>query len=129
MRKPTKRQRTAFTLVELVVVVMILGILAAVAAPKIFNTSKTATDNSVKATLRIVRAAIDTYAANNAGALPGADGSQATLYLNLQPFLRSLVFPSTAVGAKNNLVRIQTSGQPLTGDATPTQGWAYDNVT
>src|SRR5262245_8647698 len=37
-----------FSLVELVVVIMILGILAAVAAPKLFSTSGTATDNGLR---------------------------------------------------------------------------------
>lgn len=123
------RHRAAFTLVELVVVIMIIGILAAIAAPKVFSTTKTATDNSVRGNLRVIRDAIDTYAAANGGALPGADGSQATFYTNMQQYLRNnTAFPSCPVGAKNNQIRIQTSGNPLTADASPTQGWAYDNV-
>ena len=124
------RRRAAFTLVELVVVIMIIGILAAIAAPKVFSTTKTATDNSVRANLRVVRDAIDTYAAQNGGTLPGADGTQATFYANLQQYLRNnTAFPSSPVGAKNNQVRMQTTGQPLAADASPTTGWAYDNVT
>jgi general secretion pathway protein G len=65
------RKHKGFTLIELVVVVMILGILAAVAAPKLLNTSSTASDNGLKQTLSVVRDAIERYAAEHGGTLPG----------------------------------------------------------
>ena len=55
------RKHKGFTLIELVVVVMILGILAAVAAPKLLGTSSSATDNGLKETLGVVRDAIERY--------------------------------------------------------------------
>jgi general secretion pathway protein G len=118
-----------FTLVELLVVMVILGILAAVAAPKLLSTSKNATDSGLKQTLGVVRNAIEMYAADNSGAFPGADGTQTTFTTNLAPYLRTgAPFPSSLVGAKNNSIRIQTSGQALTADSNPATGWAYDNV-
>jgi general secretion pathway protein G len=118
-----------FTLVELVVVVMILGILAAIAVPKLLDTTKGATDGGLKQTLGIIRDAIELYAADNPGSLPGADGAEATFRADLQPYFRTgMPFPSCPVGAKNNEVRITTTGALLVGEASPTKGWAYDNV-
>lgn len=119
-------RRRAFTLVELVVVIMILGILAAVAAPKFINASSTATDNGIKQSLGVVRDAIELYAAQNAGALPGADGTEATFKKDLDPYLRGNgTFPKCPVGAKNDTVKMVAGVAPLTGDASPSEGWAY----
>ena len=124
------RKHKGFTLVELVVVVMILGILAAVAAPKLLNTSGAATENGVMQTLSVVRDAIERYAAENAGTLPGDAGSEADFKSALTDYLRG-TFPKCPVGiAKNNSIRVVTAdSNPLAGQALPTEGWAYNNNT
>jgi prepilin-type N-terminal cleavage/methylation domain-containing protein len=118
-------RRNGFTLVELVVVILILGILAGVAAPKMFNTSAKATDNGLKQTLAIVRDAIELYRAQN-GALPGCTGTGADFKLLLKDFVRG-PFPKSPVGLQNDQVK-PASGNPLVADGTVT-GWMYNATT
>ena len=121
-------KRSAFTLVELVVVVMILGILAAVAAPMLSKTSCRAIDNSVKQTLAVVRDAIELYSADHGGALPGADATEATFKNDLTPYLRK--FPNCLVGtALNDQVQVTNGAGALSGGAAPPKSWKYSAVT
>ena len=106
-----------FTSVELVIVVLILGILAAIATPRIISQSDAAVDNGLRRTLHVLRDAINLFSANNGGALPGADGTSSTLSKELAPFIRGS-FPSCPVGpAQNAEVTITKSrvskGNPL----------------
>jgi general secretion pathway protein G len=121
------RKNSGFTLVELVVVVMILGILAAVAAPKVMGTSAKATDNSVKQTLAVVRDAIERYAAEHGGALPGAsDDSAATFKLDLKDYLRG-AFPKCPVGGADDSVEIKDDAGAIT--VSGTGSWHYSTET
>jgi general secretion pathway protein G len=118
--------RKAFTLVEMVVVIVILGILAAIAVPKLINTSGVATDNGLKQSLSIVRDAIDYYASQNAGAYPGVDGSETTFKDNLKPYIRGS-FPKSPVGTKDDTVKVVTMAGSTDAEASPTTGWVYNN--
>jgi len=123
------RSRSAFTLIELVVVVMIIGIIAAIVTPKVVKMTQTATDNSARQTLTVLRGAIDAYASSNNGAFPTLTGSGSTSFVTT--YLRSAAFPACPVGAAagNNGVTVQTTGAELSGnaDASPTNGWKFDS--
>ena len=64
-----------FTLVELLVVMLILGLLAAIAIPSFFNQRDKARDADAKAAVRTAQTAIETYATDNGGEYTGADAA------------------------------------------------------
>ena len=121
------KKNTAFTLVELVVVILILGILAGVAAPKFLDTSRTATDNGLKQTLAIVRDAIELYTAENGGTLPPCANATTSLQTALAPYIRG-AFPTCPVGAQTNTVEATTT-TPAVATASATHGWKYNTTT
>lgn len=114
------RKKSGFTLVELVVVILILGILAGVAAPKFLSTSADATSNGLKQTLSVIRNAIELFAAET-GSPPG---SAATLASDLDPYLRGSTFPTCPVGANAGASTI--SAGSTADNAT---AWMYDAAT
>jgi type IV pilus assembly protein PilA len=60
-----------FTLVELLVVMLILGLLAAIAIPSFFNQRDKAKDADAKASVRTAQTAMETYATQEGGAYTG----------------------------------------------------------
>jgi type IV pilus assembly protein PilA len=61
-----------FTLVELLVVMLILGLLAAIAIPSFFAQRDKARDADAKSSVRTAETAMETYATDNGGAYTGA---------------------------------------------------------
>ena len=78
--------RNGFTLIELLIVVVIIGVLAAIAIPKFGSTKEKAYVASMKADLRNLATYEESFAADSAGAYFGGTASGTTA---LQGFLAS----------------------------------------
>ena len=111
-------KRKGFTLVELLVVVIIIGVLVAIAIPMYMNSTKTANQKAYYSNLNIITTAVQTYEANNNQATPGAfnagtAGGPATL---IPKYIQS--WPTGPAGTRYG---IGTDGATVTitgGDAT-----------
>jgi general secretion pathway protein G len=66
------QQRGGFTLVEILIVVVILGIIAAITIPQMSNASMQARENMLRDDLRYLRNQIVLYRAQHHDAVPGA---------------------------------------------------------
>jgi general secretion pathway protein G len=122
-----KRKRDGFTLVELVVVVLVMGILAAVAAPRMFDTYSNARENSARQSLSVLRDAIELYRAEHE-VFPGSAASGTALADDLRLYLKG-PFPTLSVnGAPGDAsVKYETDGNGV-GAADGTTDWLYDTV-
>jgi type IV pilus assembly protein PilA len=67
------QSESGFTLVELLVVMLIIGLLAAIAIPAFFNQRNKANDASAKESVRTAQTALETYSTDNGGSYAGAN--------------------------------------------------------
>lgn len=121
--KLKRGNRAGFTLVELVVVILVLGILAAIGAPRIMGTASNARNNGTKESLSIIRDAIEYYKADHTDTYPPA----ATLATALAPYLKG-PFPTCQVGNVNSTV-VASTQNPIATAETGGAGWAYNQST
>ena len=111
----TKRSRRAFSLVEILFAVIIIGVLTAVAVPSLFNQKGKADDSNAKQTLRAAYTLIST-SLDDSGALQGGSGGVPTnaQYITfLGTVDKNLSFAATTPVNNGN---VRTIGIDVAGD-------------
>lgn len=141
MMSPRNHKQAGFTLVELLIVVIILGILAAVVIPQFNSAANESKEAAMASNLATVRQAIEMYKVQHDDAFPPAttgaefveqliestdiDGD--TTGTTYGPYIRNGMPNNPDTG--NNVVAITNDMASYTPTADGSGGWVYDTVT
>ncbi len=114
-----KNNKKGFTLIELMIVVAIIGILAAIAIPKFADLINKSKEGATKGALSSVRSAIQVYYGDNEGWFPADTLACITLNAKYIAEIPVAKLPGTGHGDINTVL----------GAAAPTDaaGWLYAN--
>ena len=128
-------KKKAFTLVEILIVIAVLGILAALVVPQFQEYSQQAKESAARQTLRIVRGAIERYAAKNSGIAPGYPSNNVNApVFEVEFYLRMLkdgYLITRPQNPFNNLttIRMIKNVDEFPAAADGTYGWIYKPLT
>ena len=133
-----ERSRSAFTLIEVLIVVIIMAVLAATIIPQFSSSTNDAKTSSLQFNLHTIRSQIEMYKVHHLGKVPTmttfvdqmtkpTDVNGATTGTNLiyGPYFQGQV-PSNPFTGTNTLVAVATAGKDATGVVAGGAGWQYD---
>lgn len=145
--------RGAFTLVEVLIVVIILAILAALVVPKFSNAARLSRENLLRENLRFIRSQIVIYNAEHNNVSPGYPNGKTAATPTEQAFIDQMTKPTNARGEtaaktspdhpygpylpripenpfnEKGTVRVVTGEETFPLAATGTHGWIYQPST
>jgi prepilin-type N-terminal cleavage/methylation domain-containing protein len=128
--------KKAFSLMELIIVIAILGIMAAIVLPIFQSHSEEAKEAAVKDNLRILRNTIQFYAVQHAGVAPGYLNDDTTQNPSFIVFWQQLVRDGHYLPAlpenpfnESTYVTILTDTDNFPAEAPGSDGWIYKPAT
>ena len=126
-----KRLRHGFTLVEILIVVIILGILAAIVVPNMSQATEDAAEQTTLHELYKLRRAVEVYQTRNDNSIPpvvAGDGTWGPIVAANGAYLRSA--PNNPwIGGANAGVIILRDSADAAYPAARTYGWIFDDAT
>ena len=131
------RNRKGFTLVELLIVIVILGILAAIVIARFAGATKESKESNLKGNLRTIRSSLETFKANSKsnsyppalddlwkGTAADVDSKTFLERIPIDPFYRlNTVYLATAIFSPIDAATDRDAN--ISGGG----GWAYDSLT
>lgn len=138
------RRSAGFSLVELIIVVVIVGLLAAIAIPRFSRGAANTNVTAFSGDLAVIRNALELYAVEHNGVYPTAANfeAQLTQFTNeagdvsenggpgfeLGPYL--IAMPDLKVGPARGFAGVEAvAGTPSAASGNAGVGWLYDQAT
>ncbi|MBI3292999.1 MAG: type II secretion system protein [Elusimicrobia bacterium] len=125
MNRHTCNRRGGFTLIELMIVVAIIGILAAIAIPKFADLVTKSKEGATKGSLGAIRSAAAVYYGTTEGVFP--TGGTNPLSLNLTPTYINKIPRAELPGTGHTPNDVSTGVSSPTADGASTAVWAIGN--
>jgi len=143
----------AFTLMEILIVVVLLGVLAAIVIPTVANSTTSAKDSALAADLQLLRRVILVYRTQHLEVAPGYPDGDTTQAPTEQAFIDQATMASNANGQTapagtagfnrgpyiskipvnpfngKNTVEMLADGQAFPANADDSHGWIYKAAT
>jgi general secretion pathway protein G len=137
------RRRNAFTLIEVLIVVIIMAVLAATIIPQFTTSTKDAKESSLRFNMHTLRSQIELYKAQHNGKYPevknstltqltgrtnasGEVGTDAASY-PFGPYVDQI--PANPMDSKTAVASVSLSGAKPTAVSGSDGGWQYDSNT
>jgi general secretion pathway protein G len=128
--------KRGFSLVELMIVVAVLGILAAIVVPQFQEHATQAKEAVAKDSLRILRSAIELYTARHSGVPPGYNGNNPQVPPSNLDFCQQLVTEGRYISEmpqnpfnKREDIRVIGNSEIFPQNPTNQFGWVYQPAT